>query len=158
MSVMAAVRECGTRLLEQAQLPDAIGVDETTLTRANATHSAVFAGVVDLDRARLIDIIPGESRKILLDPLSDHSLRWPASIGVAGLDPFRGYGAALSARLAHAVRVPDPFHVARLGSPVSTMSAATCNNIAAGRMTFRVPGGGSGLRSGNTKGWHCHVD
>jgi transposase len=34
---------------------------------------------------------------------------WPIS------RPFRGYGAALSAGLPHAVRVLDPFHVVRLG-------------------------------------------
>jgi transposase len=32
---------------------------------------------------------------------------------VAALDPFRGYGAALSAGLARAVRMLDPFHVVR---------------------------------------------
>ena len=31
------------------------------------------------------------------------------------MDPFRGYGAALSAVLPHAVRVLDAFHVVRLG-------------------------------------------
>jgi hypothetical protein len=34
---------------------------------------------------------------------------WPIS------RPFRGYGAALSAGLPHALRVLDPFHVVRLG-------------------------------------------
>ena len=37
------------------------------------------------------------------------------AIEVAALDPFRGYGAALSAGLPHAVRVLDAFHVVRLG-------------------------------------------
>jgi hypothetical protein len=56
----------GPRLLAQAQpvaTASAIGVDETALTRATAMESTLFAsGVVDLHRARLIDIIDGRSR------------------------------------------------------------------------------------------------
>jgi transposase len=118
-TVMAAVREHGARLLEQAQpgaAACAIGVDETTFASANATHSTVFAtGIVDLDRARLIDIVPGRSRKVLADWLSDQPGEWTANIGVAALDPFRGYSNALSTGLPDAVRVLDPFHVVRLG-------------------------------------------
>jgi transposase len=118
-TVMAAVHEHGGRLIEQAQpgaAARAIGVDETTFARATARHSTVFAtGVVDLDRARLIDIVPGRSRKVLADWLSAQPDHWTASIGVAALDPFRGYGNALSTGLPHAVRVLDPFHVIRLG-------------------------------------------
>ncbi len=40
---------------------------------------------------------------------------WASAVEVAALDPFRGYGSALSDRLPHAVRVLDPFHVVRLG-------------------------------------------
>jgi len=40
---------------------------------------------------------------------------WASAVTVAALDPFRGYGAALSAGLPNAVRVLDPFHVVRLG-------------------------------------------
>jgi transposase len=75
----------------------AIGVDEITFARANAAHSTVFAtGIVDLDRARLIDIVPGRSRKVLPDWLSDQPGEWTANIGVAALDPFCGYSNALS--------------------------------------------------------------
>jgi transposase len=116
---MAAVREHGAALLKQAQLgaaASAIGVDETTFARATAAHSTVFAtGVVDLDRARLIDIVPGRSRKVLADWLLAQPVQWTANIGVAALDPFRGYGNALSIGLPHAVQVLDPFHVVRLG-------------------------------------------
>lgn len=100
---MAAVHEHGGRLLKQAQLgaqASAIGVDETTFARATAHHSTVFAtGVVDLDRARLIDIVPGRSRTVLADWLCAQLDQWIASIGVAALDPFRGYGNALSTGL-----------------------------------------------------------
>jgi transposase len=73
------------------------------------------AGVVDLHRAKLIDIVAGRSRKVLADWLFDQPTEWAAGIEVAALDPCRGYGAALSAGLPNAVRVLDPFHVVRLG-------------------------------------------
>ena len=114
-----AVREHGARLLEQAQLGGsarAIGVDETAFTRAGAVTPTVFAtDVVDLHAGKLIDIIPGRRRKVLADWLSDQPAEWATGIEVAALDPFRGYGAALSVRLPNAVRVLDPFHVVRLG-------------------------------------------
>jgi transposase len=118
-TVMAAVREYGTWLLERAQLGAsvaAIGVDETAFSRATAVKPTLFAtGVVDLHAGKLIDIVPGRSRKVLADWLSDRPAAWAERIEVAALDPFRGYGAALSAVLPHTVRVLDPFHVVRLG-------------------------------------------
>ncbi|MDI3314543.1 MAG: transposase [Mycobacterium sp.] len=79
-TVMAAVREHGARLLEQAQLgasATAVGVDETAFTRATAIKPTVFAtGVVDLDRGRLINIIEGRSRKVLADGLSSQTPDW----------------------------------------------------------------------------------
>lgn len=118
-TVMAAVREHGARLVDQAQ-PGAtattIGVDETAFTRASAIRPTVFAtGIVDLRRGRLIDIAEGRSRKVLADWLSAQPAEWTAGIEVAALDPFRGYGAALSVCLPNAVQVLDPFHVVRLG-------------------------------------------
>ena len=125
--MMAPVREHGARLLAQAQpgaSAGAIGVDETAFMRATAVRSTVLAtGVVDLHRGRLIDIVEGHSRKVLADWLADQSQRWAARISVGALDPFRGYGAALSGGLPHAVRVLDPFHVERLGSPASKTCA-----------------------------------
>jgi transposase len=118
-TVMAAVREHGVRLLAQAQrgaAATAIGVDEAAFMRASALRSTVFAtGIVDLHRGRLIDVVPGRSRKVLVDWLSEQPRDWVGGIAVAALDPFRGYGAALSAGLPHAVRVLDAFHVVRLG-------------------------------------------
>jgi transposase-like protein len=92
-TVMAAVREYGARLLEQARLAvaaSAIGADETAFTRASAVKATVFAaGVVDLHRVKLIDIVAGRSRKVLADWLFDQSTEWAAGIEVAALDPVR---------------------------------------------------------------------
>jgi transposase len=118
-AVMTAVVEYGTPLIER---PDrvgrvtAIGVDETAFTRANSTRSTVFAtGIVDLHAGKLIDVVVGRSRKVLTDWLIAQPQDWVAGVKLAALDPFRGYGSALSAGLPHAVRVLDAFHVVRLG-------------------------------------------
>src|SRR5215212_2075979 len=135
-AVMAAVIEYGYPLIEHPDRIDgvaAVGVDETAFARANPIRSTRFAtGIVDLHRGKLIDIIPGRSRKVLADWLISQPAEWTAGIGVAALDPFRGYSAALSTGLPHAVRVLDAFHVVRLGSPPSTTCAAVCNNRPAG--------------------------
>ena len=118
-AVMAAVIEYGSPLIEHPDRIEgvaAVGVDETAFARANPIRSTVFAtGIVDLHRGKLIDIIPGRSRKVLADWLIDQPAEWTAGIEVAALDPFRGYGAALSAGLPNAMRVLDAFHVVRLG-------------------------------------------
>ena len=118
-AVMAAVIEYGSALIEHPDRIEgvaAVGVDETAFARANPIRSTVFAtGIVDLHRGKLIDIIPGRSRKVLADWLIDQLAEWTAGIEVAALDPFRGYGAALSAGLPNAMRVLDAFHVVRLG-------------------------------------------
>ena len=118
-AVMAAVVEYGTPLISHPDRIDAVravGVDETAFARANPIRSTLFAtGIVDLHRGKLIDIIEGRSRKVLADWLISQPAEWTAGIQVAALDPFRGYGAALSAGLPRAVRVLDAFHVVRLG-------------------------------------------
>jgi transposase len=118
-AVMAAVVEYGMPLIERADRVDgvtAIGVDETAFTRANPTRSTVFAtGIVDLHAGKLIDVVIGRSRKVLIDWLIAQPQGWVAGVEVAALDPFRGYGSALSTGLPHAVRVLDAFHVVRLG-------------------------------------------
>ena len=118
-AVMAAVIEYGSALIEHPDRIEgvaAVGVDETALPRANPIRSTVFAtAIVDLHRGKLIDIIPGRSRKVLADWLIDQPAEWTAGIEVAALDPFRGYGAALSAAVPNAMRVLDAFHVVRLG-------------------------------------------
>lgn len=51
---------------------------------------------------------------MLADWLAAQPCDWIERIEVTALDPFRGYGSALSAGLPDAVRVLDAFHVVRL--------------------------------------------
>jgi transposase len=76
-------------------------------------------GIVDLTgRPRLLDVVPQRTGNALSAWISAQSRDWRDRVGVAALDPFRGYASALSAlsaSLPHATRVLDAFHVTRLG-------------------------------------------
>ena len=117
---MAAVREYGQPLVDD---PDRLagvhtrGVDETAFLAATPTAGTVFAtGIVALNgRARLLDVVEGSSGTVLSGWVSARDAGWQAGIGVAALDPFRGYATALRTTLPQATRVLDAFHVVRLG-------------------------------------------
>lgn len=75
-------------------------------------------GVADLTPgrpARLCEVMLGRSGVVLADWLSGRDDDWKAGVVTASLDPFRGYATALNQQLPQAVRVLDPFHVAKLG-------------------------------------------
>jgi hypothetical protein len=98
---MAAVREHGAQLLVQAHpgaSAIAIGTDGTAFVGASAMRPTVFAtGIVGLPRGRLVDVVANRIRKALADWQSGQQGQWAAGITVTALDPFRGYGSALSA-------------------------------------------------------------
>ncbi len=66
-------------------------------------------------RPRLLDVIQGRSGNALSGWVSARNPTWRDGIGVAALDPFRGYATALRTTLPGARRVLDAFHVTRLG-------------------------------------------
>ena len=96
-----------------------MGVDETAFLRANGTHPTLYAtGIADLSPgrpARLLDVVPGRSGRVLGSWLADRDDAWRAGIVTASLDPFRGYATALATQLPDVTRVLDPFHVVKLG-------------------------------------------
>jgi len=120
-AVMTAVRVFGEPLVDDPHRLDRVirlGVDETAFLAATAYRSTCFVtGIVDLTGrvARLLDVVEGRSGKALCDWVSGRAQAWRDAIGVAALDPFRGYASALSTSLPAAIRVLDAFHVSRLG-------------------------------------------
>lgn len=68
--------------------------------------------------ARLLDLVPGRSKKAYADWLTERGDQFRAGIGVAALDPFGGYKAAIDEQLADATAVLDAFHVVKLGTAV----------------------------------------
>lgn len=64
---------------------------------------------------RLLDVAPGRTGRVYADWIAVREQAWRDRITVAALDPFRGYATALARELPHATRVPDAFHVVKLG-------------------------------------------
>ncbi|MFZ2624714.1 MAG: ISL3 family transposase [Propionibacterium sp.] len=69
-------------------------------------------------RARLLDLVPGRSKKAYADWLAERGPAFREGIGVAALDPFGGYKSAIDDQFADAVAVLDAFHVVKLGTAV----------------------------------------
>jgi transposase len=119
-TAMTAVRDHGTpRVEDPARLAgvDAMGLDETRFLAATPTHRTEYVtGFVDLDRARLLDIVPGRSGQAVRDWLGRRPADWLAGIDVVALDPFRGYANGLLTHLGHATVVIDHFHAVRLAN------------------------------------------
>ncbi len=81
--------------------------------------------MVDLNRdqqgrvhARLLDLVPGRSKKAYADWLVERGAPFRDGIEIAALDPFGGYKCAVDAELADATAVLDVFHVVKLGTQV----------------------------------------
>lgn len=84
-----------------------------------------LTGMVDLTRdadgrvhARLLDLVPGRSKKAYADWLDQRGDDFRKSIDVAALDPFGGYKSAIDEQLEDATAVLDAFHVVKLGTAV----------------------------------------
>lgn len=94
-----------------------IGVDEKRFLNATAEHRTMFTTqIVDLDRHRLLDVIPGRSRDVLGTWLAEQGTDWCNQITLATLDPAAGYRAALTEHLANATLVVDHFHAIKLAN------------------------------------------
>ncbi|TWH30674.1 transposase [Isoptericola variabilis J7] len=104
-----------------------LGVDEHVWHHGNpkARGPKELTGMVDLTRdhegrvhARLLDLVPGRSKKAYADWLDARGDDFKSAIDVAALDPFGGYKSAIDDQLADATAVLDAFHVVKLGTAV----------------------------------------
>jgi transposase len=119
-TVMNAVVEHGTPLVDD---PDRVGrvaqlgVDETSLLRANRSHATVYAtGLVDLEARIVIDMVKGNAAADLRRWTANADPVWLAGIEVVATDLAESFRAGLSPHLDHATRVADPFHVVRVAN------------------------------------------
>jgi transposase len=119
-SAMAAVRDHGQpRVEDPARLEGvaALGLDETKFLAATPSHRTRYVtGIVDVDRARLLDVVPGRSAQAVDRWLAARPPSWLAGVDVVALDPFRGYANGLARWVGHATVVVDHFHAVRLAN------------------------------------------
>lgn len=119
-TAMAAVADHGLPLVDDPARLDgvgALGLDETRFLAATPTRRTQYVtGFVDLRRARLLDVVPGRSGKVVADWLDQRPDEWLDDIDVVALDPFRGYANGLLAHLGHASVVLDHFHAVGLAN------------------------------------------
>ena len=94
-----------------------LGVDQHTFQHANAKRRTQMATTfVDIDRARLLDVVPGRSGQVVRDWIGAQPASWVDQIDVAAIDAFRGYATAIGDMLPDATLVIDHFHAIRLAS------------------------------------------
>jgi transposase len=119
-TAMTAVRMHGKPMVEdpaRIAIVEALGTDETVFLHARRHRHTIYAtGMVDLDRAQLVDVVLGRSGRVLGEWLDGRPGWWRDQITVAAIDPFRGYANALRSRLPDATLVVDRFHAIKLAN------------------------------------------
>ncbi len=94
-----------------------LGVDEHTFQHTNARRRTQMATTfVDLDRGRLLDVVPGRSGDVVRQWVAAQPIWWADQIDVTAIDAFRGYANAIGDVLPDATLVIDHFHAIRLAS------------------------------------------
>ena len=94
-----------------------LGVGEHTFQHANARRRTQMATTfVDIDQARLLDVVPGRSGQVVRDWIGQQPSGWVDQIEVAAIDAFRDYATAIGDVLPDASLVIDDFHAIRLAS------------------------------------------
>ena len=66
--------------------------------------------------ARLVDVVPGRSKKVLKTWLSQRDQDWRGRVEVVAMDGFTGFKSAAGEELPQARAVMDPFHVVSLAA------------------------------------------
>jgi transposase len=117
---MAAVRDHGRPRVDHLSrlgAPRALGLDEHSFLSATTDHPTLLVtGFVDLDRHRLLDVVPGRTAHGVSGWLAARPAPWRTAIRAVALDPYAGYARGLADGLPHAELVVDHFHAVRLAN------------------------------------------
>jgi transposase len=119
-AAMAAVGDHGRPRVDHLSrlgAPSAVGLDETSFLAATAEHPTMLVtGIIDLDRGRLVDVLPARSAVAVTDWLDSKPVPWLAGITHVVIDPYQPYATAVATGLPEARLVVDHFHVIRLAN------------------------------------------
>ncbi|WRS29865.1 ISL3 family transposase [Actinomycetaceae bacterium MB13-C1-2] len=105
-----------------------IGVDEHCWKHTGWRSDRFVTVIIDLtprkdkQPARLLDMIPGRSKKVLKTWLKARDTKFRLNVKTVAMDGFTGYKTAVREVLSSAVTVMDPFHVVQLVGDKITQS------------------------------------
>lgn len=97
-----------------------IGVDEHCWRHTGWRWDRFVTVIIDLtprakgQPARLLDMVPGRSKRVLKRWLNERDLAFRLNVKTVAMDGFTGYKTAVREVLGSAATVMDPFHVVKL--------------------------------------------
>lgn len=116
-----------------------IGVDEHCWKHTGWRSERFVTVIIDLTPrndgkpARLLDMIPGRSKKVLKAWLENQDTRFHLNVKTVAMDGFTGYKNAVREVLAGAATVMDPFHVVQLVGDKITQCRQRLQHLTLGR-------------------------
>ncbi|MGH9207891.1 MAG: ISL3 family transposase [Acidimicrobiales bacterium] len=119
-TVNDAVMTYGKALLEadrkRLNKTTAIGLDETSFTRASRKYTDYATTVADVENHQIIDILPSRNFTEVAGWIDKQPEAWKQRISFGALDMSATYAAVFSVILPKAAQVVDPFHAIALAS------------------------------------------
>jgi len=138
---MDAVRRHGTPLVDDEERlvgVSALGVDEHKMLAASRTRNTLYAtSFVDLDRGRLLDVVPGRNADDVAFWLFGASEEEKASVSVVAIDPHRGYANGLLRALPDVLVTIDHFHAIKLANEAINDARRRVQNATLGHRGHR---------------------
>lgn len=119
-TAMEAVRRHGVPLVEDSDRMEgvaALGIDEHKMLSATRRHHTFYAtSFVDIERGRLLDVVPGRNADDVAYWCFGATMAWKANVKTVAIDPHRGYANGLFRGLPDAVVTVDHFHAIKLAN------------------------------------------
>lgn len=110
--VWRSVAEAVDLALADASLVRRLGIDEASFRRGLRFHTPF----VDLDRRRLLDLVPERTKRSVTDWTSERTGEWKARVAEVVIDPFDAYRQRVGEALPQVTLVVDKFHAVQLAN------------------------------------------
>jgi len=89
-----------------------LGIDEASFRRGLRFHTAF----VDLDRRKLLDLVPGRTKRSVTGWADARPPGWRAGVTEVVIDPFDAYRQGVAEASPHVTLIVDKFHAVRLAN------------------------------------------
>ena len=89
-----------------------LGIDEASFRRGLRFHTAF----VDLDRRRLLDLVPGRTKRSVTEWVDARPPGWRAGVAEVVIDPFDAYRQGVAEAFPQVTLIVDKFHAVRLAN------------------------------------------